>query len=158
MMAAFMPFGPGAVATCYTPQQLEVAYGVQPLLRALLSERRPGHWLDARRPPTASAPLWAGIIALADQYAQRHLGFVNPAIYQIARSSQYHQAFHDVTAGNSNTAEFPPTTIAGYRAGPGWDPVTGWGSPDAQVLIPLLARSTNIASAGNRRADITVAV
>ena len=76
----------------------------------------------------------------ADQYAQRHLGFVNPAIYQIARGPQYHQAFHDVTAGNSNTAEFPPTTITGYRAGPGWDPVTGWGSPDAQVLIPLLAR------------------
>src|SRR6266567_4422390 len=46
----------------------------------------------------------------------------------------------DVAAGNSNTAEFPPTTITGYRAGPGWDPVTGWGSPDAQVLIPLLAR------------------
>ena len=83
---------------------------------------------------------WAGIIALADQYARRHLGFVNPAIYQIARSPQYHQAFHDVTAGNSNTAEFPPTTITGYRPGPGWDPVTGWGSPDAQVLTPLLAR------------------
>ncbi len=38
---------------------------------------------------------------------QRHLGFVNPAIYQIARSSHYHQAVHDATAGNSNTAEFP---------------------------------------------------
>jgi hypothetical protein len=23
----------------------------------------------------------------------------------------------------------------------GWDPVTGWGSPNAQVLVPLLARS-----------------
>ena len=32
-------------------------------------------------------------------------------------------------------------TITGYQAGPGWDPVTGWGTPDAQVLIPLLARS-----------------
>jgi hypothetical protein len=28
-------------------------------------------------------------------------------------------------------------TITGYRAAPGWDPVTGWGSPDAQVLVPL---------------------
>ena len=28
-----------------------------------------------------------------------------------------------------------------YRARPGWDPVTGWGSPNAQVLVPLLARS-----------------
>jgi subtilase family serine protease len=99
-----------------------------------------GYTIGGHAGTRASAPLWAGIIALADQYAKHHLGLVNPAIYQIARSSQYHQAFHDVTAGNSNTAEFPPTTITGYRAGPGWDPVTGWGSPDAQVLIPLLAR------------------
>jgi subtilase family serine protease len=99
-----------------------------------------GYTISGHAGTSASAPLWAGIIALADQYANRHLGFVNPAIYQIARSPQYHQAFHDVTAGNSNTAEFPPTTITGYRAGPGWDPVTGWGSPNAQILIPLLAR------------------
>jgi subtilase family serine protease len=88
---------------------------------------------------SASAPLWAGIIALADQYAGRHLGFVNHAIYRIARSASYHQAFHDITIGN-NTASFPPETITGYQAAPGWDPVTGWGSPDAQVLVPLLAR------------------
>jgi subtilase family serine protease len=88
---------------------------------------------------SASAPIWAAVIALADQYAGRHLGLVNPAIYQIARGSRYHQAFHDVTRGN-NTVQFPPTTITGYQAAPGWDPVTGWGGPAAQVLIPLLAR------------------
>ena len=88
---------------------------------------------------SASAPLWAGIIALADQYAGRHLGFVNPAIYRIALSAHYHPAFHDITTG-SNTASFPPVTITGYQAAPGWDPVTGWGSPDVQVLVPLLAR------------------
>jgi subtilase family serine protease len=87
---------------------------------------------------SASAPIWAALIALADQYAGHHLGLVNPAIYQIARGPRYHQAFHDVTTGN-NTVQFPPTTITGYQAAPGWDPVTGWGSPDAQVLIPLLA-------------------
>ncbi len=92
---------------------------------------------------SASAPLWAGIIALADQYAKRHLGFVNPAIYQIVRGPHYHQAFHDITAGPANTAEFPHGTITGYRAGPGWDPVTGWGSPNAGVLVPLLARYAN---------------
>jgi hypothetical protein len=32
-------------------------------------------------------------------------------------------------------------TITGYQAGPGWNPVTGCGTPDAQVLVPLLARS-----------------
>jgi hypothetical protein len=40
-----------------------------------------------------------------------------------------------------NTFVFPPAKVTGYSAGPGWDPVTGWGTPDAAVLVPLLARS-----------------
>ena len=88
---------------------------------------------------SAAAPFWAGLIALADQEAGHTLGFVNPAIYRIARSPRYHQAFHDVTTGN-NTVALKGITVTGYRAGSGWDPVTGWGTPDAQVLVPLLAR------------------
>ena len=88
---------------------------------------------------SAAAPLWAAVIALADQYAGHDLGLVNPAIYRIGRSPSYRTAFHDITAG-TNTVEFPPKTISGYQASPGWNPVTGWGSPDARVLIPLLAR------------------
>jgi subtilase family serine protease len=91
---------------------------------------------------SAATPLWAALIALADQYAGRPLGFVNPAIYRIGRSASYHQAFHDITVGNS-TVTFPQGTITGYQASPGWDPVTGWGSPDAQMLIPLLVRYTS---------------
>ncbi len=90
---------------------------------------------------SAAAPFWAALIALADQEAGHDLGFVNPAIYRIARGPLYHQAFHDITTGN-NTVSFtsPPATVTGYLAGPGWDPVTGWGTPNAQVLVPLLAR------------------
>jgi len=88
---------------------------------------------------SVAAPLWAAVIALADQYAGRDLGFVNPALYRIGRSAHYHQAFHDVTTG-TNTVKFPTQTITGYQAAPGWDPVTGLGSPNAQVLVPLLAR------------------
>jgi subtilase family serine protease len=88
---------------------------------------------------SAGAPLWAAVIALADQDAGRHLGFVNAGIYAIGRSSSYGRAFHDVTRGN-NTVIFPPTRIVGYPAARGWDPVTGWGSPNAQVLVPLLVR------------------
>ena len=80
-----------------------------------------------------SAPLWGGLVALADQYAHRDLGFINPAIYSIARSSSYHRAFHDITTDIT-------TGTNGYPATPGWDPVTGWGTPNAQELIPLLAR------------------
>jgi subtilase family serine protease len=98
-----------------------------------------GYEIDEHGGTSASAPIWAGIVALADQYARRHLGLLNPAIYRIARSRRYHQAFHDITAGSRNTATFPHGTITGYRPVPGWDPVTGWGSPNARVLVPLLA-------------------
>ena len=89
---------------------------------------------------SAATPLWAGVIALADQEAGQHLGFVNPAIYAIARSPAYHQAFHDVVTGD-NSVLWPTGVFVGYNAGPGWDPVTGWGSPDAQYLVPLLAHA-----------------
>ena len=83
-------------------------------------------------------PLWAGIAALADQHAHRQLGFLNPGLYRIGHSTLYHRAFHDVTHGN-NTVTLPSgKRITGYSARPGWDPVTGWGSPNAQVLVPLL--------------------
>jgi subtilase family serine protease len=88
-------------------------------------------------PGTSSpAPLWGGLAALADQYAHHDLGFINPAIYSIARGPSYHKAFHDITTDIT-------TGSNGYPAAPGWDPVTGWGTPNAQILIPLLARFTN---------------
>jgi subtilase family serine protease len=91
---------------------------------------------------SSSVSLWAGVIALADQQAGRHLGFVNPALYAIARSGAYHRAFHDVVTGD-NSLVTPAGVFAGYNAGPGWDPVTGWGSPDAQYLVPLLAHQAH---------------
>jgi subtilase family serine protease len=96
--------------------------------------------LRAATGTSASTPLWAAVIALADQDAGRHLGFVNPAIYRIARSPAYRRAFHDVVTGDNSV--LGPTGVAvGYNAGPGWDPVTGWGSPEAQYLVPLLAHA-----------------
>ena len=57
-----------------------------------------------------------------------------------ARSWAYHRAFHDVVTGD-NSILWPTGVYVGYTAGPGWDPVTGLGSPDAQYLVPLLART-----------------
>ena len=41
-----------------------------------------------------SSPLFAGMMALADQAAGKHHGFANPALYALAGS----KAFHDITA------------------------------------------------------------
>ena len=35
---------------------------------------------------SASSPQWAGLIAIADQMAGHNLGFINPALYQIANN------------------------------------------------------------------------
>lgn len=92
---------------------------------------------------SAAVPLWAGIAALADQDAHRRLGFLNDGLYRIAHSRLYHHAFHDITRGN-NTVTLPSgKRINGYNARPGWDPVTGWGTPNAQVLVPLLAKEVH---------------
>ena len=87
---------------------------------------------------SAATPLWAAVIALADQDAGQHLGFVNPAIYAIAASPVYRRAFHDVVTGD-NSVLWPTGVFTGYQAGQGWDPVTGWGSPNARILVPILA-------------------
>jgi subtilase family serine protease len=104
----------------------------------IVSDGHGSDTIQASGGTSASAPFWAGLIAVADQYAGHDLGFVNPALYCIGRSPAYRQAFHDITTGN-NTVTIAPNTIAGYAAGPGWDPATGWGTPSAPALIPLLA-------------------
>jgi subtilase family serine protease len=87
---------------------------------------------------SSSSPQWAGLIAMADQLAHNankaDVGYINPALYQIADSSaQYAADFHDVTVGCNQT-----TSIPGYCASQGWDAVTGLGSPDAASLLPDL--------------------
>jgi subtilase family serine protease len=93
--------------------------------------------VDAARGTSAATPLWAAVVTLADQQAGHHLGFVNAALYRVGLSASYDDAFHDVVAGD-NSVLTTTALITGYPAVPGWDPVTGWGSPDAQVLVPLL--------------------
>ena len=62
----------------------------------------------------------------------QQLGFVDPAIYAIARSPAYQRAFHDVIVGD-NSVFWPTGIFSGYQAGPGWDPVTGWTAHAARL-------------------------
>ena len=127
---------PGITASRGVPDVAASASRTSGMATALVADGRQA--LGVADGTSAAAPFWAGIIALADQYAAHRLGFVNPAIYRIGRNPAYNKAFHDITSGD-NTVHYPQGTVAGYRAIPGWDPVTGWGSPNAQVLVPLLA-------------------
>ncbi len=85
---------------------------------------------------SASAPQWAGLIALADQMAGKPLGFLNPALYKLAG-----KGFHDVTKGNNGL-----DGVAGFQAGTGYDLASGWGTPDGAVLLPLLITTVETSS------------
>lgn len=78
---------------------------------------------------SVSTPIWAGLAAVADQLHGGPLGLLAPGLYALARSPSAGTYFHDVTSGDN-----------GYSAGPGWDPVTGIGTPNASALLPALAR------------------
>nr|HET6903611.1 S53 family peptidase [Ktedonobacteraceae bacterium] len=79
------------------------------------------------------SPQWAGIAADANQFAGHPLGFLNPAIYRLGSSSDYHASFHDITVGNNTY-----NGVQGYDATPGWDASTGWGSPKTATLVAEL--------------------
>ena len=92
---------------------------------------------------SASAPLWAAFMAIADQMAGHPLGFINPALYKLATSSSYAQDFHDITIGDNTVDVNDTTRVQGYPAVQGWDPITGLGTPDAEKLLPGLVAAIN---------------
>jgi subtilase family serine protease len=87
-----------------------------------------------------ATPLFAGIVALADQVAHHSLGLINPALYQMA--ALHLPGLVDVTSGN-NTVTFTQDnktyTVHGYSAGPGYDLASGLGTVNAADFVPELA-------------------
>ena len=89
---------------------------------------------------SAGSPQWAGLVALADQLNHGGLGPINTALYKIASNpTQYSSDFYDVTTGNNTVV----SSVPGYPATTGWDPVTGLGTPNAARLIPDLVAAVN---------------
>ena len=83
------------------------------------------------------SPQWAGIVAIANQYAGRPLGFLNPKLYALGARGDGSKYFHDITFGSN---AFPFAGVPGYLATPGWDLTTGWGTPKADKLVKALAQ------------------
>lgn len=95
---------------------------------------------------SASGPVLAGLMSLLnDQRLHAGLppmGLLNPFLYQSAAANS--AAFHDVTVGNNNDGDIQPRCSAfptacqyGFSTAPGWDPVTGLGTPNWPVLVQL---------------------
>ncbi|HET7639007.1 MAG TPA: peptidase S53, partial [Ktedonobacteraceae bacterium] len=104
---------------------------------------------------SASAPMWAAMMALTNQESIKaggfNLGFANPLLYQLAsNSASYANDFHDVTAPGNNDYNnlhgglYPVTT--------GYDMATGLGSYNAANLAADLVNLTVNAPGGKRLA------
>jgi hypothetical protein len=78
-----------------------------------------------------ATPMWAGLIAIAnqgrsllDESSLNGLTQTLPTLYDLPSTD-----FHDITTGSNGT----------YSATPGYDLVTGLGTPVANLLVPALA-------------------
>jgi kumamolisin len=79
-----------------------------------------------------AAPLWTGMIAVANGYLLargKTVGFLAPALYRLAGSSPTYAPFHDITSGNNGA----------YITTAHWDEVSGWGSTNLYNLARDLA-------------------
>lgn len=85
---------------------------------------------------SASAPTFSAIISTLNNYqlnaGKPTLGFLNPWIYQTAAKNA--KAFYDVTQGNNQYS----CCWTGFSCAQGWDPVTGVGTPNFDVLRTML--------------------
>ncbi len=83
-----------------------------------------------------SSPIWVGLCALINQGRETHglppIGRLNPLIYPLLGTAN----FHDITRGTDGV----------YTCTPGYDLVTGIGSPDFNVLYQTLLTATPVAN------------
>ena len=89
-----------------------------------------------------ATPLFAGIVALADQMAGHPLGVINPSLYRLSAARA--PGIVDVVSGN-NTVSFSQGgklhTVRGFAARPGYDLASGVGTVNALWFVPELARA-----------------
>jgi len=93
---------------------------------------------------SCATPLWAGFMALINQQAVANgeptVGFLAPAVYALAASTNYAASFHDIIKGD-NTWDQSPTK---FFAVPGYDLCTGLGTPNGTNLINALTATNGV--------------
>ena len=97
-----------------------------------------------------ATPEFAGIVAMADQVAGRHLGDIHTTLYHLRYGDD---GLVDVTRGNNTFGPFTNSdgtthTVQGFNAGPGYDLASGLGTVDAAKFVPALAHAGDDGSGG----------
>jgi subtilase family serine protease len=87
-----------------------------------------------------ATPLFAGIVALADQVAGHPLGDINPALYALGeQDDSASTGIIPVTKGDNSYGG-----VSGYSSGSGYTLTDGWGTIDAAEFVPALAHYTPV--------------
>jgi kumamolisin len=87
---------------------------------------------------SAACPLIAALFTIinASRAVDKPVGYVTPVLYRMKGAKKVTRGAvgcTDVLCGNNNTDK-----IGGYVAGPGYDAVSGWGTPDGVKLAQIL--------------------
>jgi hypothetical protein len=98
---------------------------------------------------SAAAPLIAGLIAQANAWHGRNIGFVNPLLYgadgSACRRVPGGMPLEPSHAGPPSPADNAYAGVTGYSAGApgnlGWNPCTGWGVFDWPALQALIGKA-----------------
>jgi subtilase family serine protease len=103
--------------------------------------------MDSQSGTSESAPMVAGVLALATQLNHgRNIGPINPVLYGVLGPLGQRAGISDVVSGNNSVTD--PTTgkvlVPGFTAGPGFDVASGWGTINASVFVPALALATEV--------------
>ena len=100
--------------------------------------------LDSQDGTSESAPLMAGILALATQVNKGNAGPINPALYRVLGPAGAQAGLADVVNGNNSvtTPNGKTVLVPGFTAAKGFDVASGWGTVNAARFVPALAAAT----------------
>jgi subtilase family serine protease len=117
--------------------------GVAPITRSPMRSV-PDITLDSQDGTSQSAPLLAGILALATQVNKANVGPINSVLYRVLGPAGARAGLADVIKGNNSVTTPDGTTVLvpGFSAAKGFDVASGWGSLNAARFVPSLAAAT----------------
>ena len=100
--------------------------------------------LDSQDGTSESAPMLAGVLALATQANKGDVGPINPALYQVLGPQGARGGIADVVKGNDSvtTPDGKTVIVRGFTAAKGFDVASGWGAINAAKFVPGLAAAT----------------
>jgi hypothetical protein len=102
--------------------------------------------MDASGGTSESAPLLAGVLALATQLNHgQNVGPVNNALYRVLGPAGLKDGIADVVSGNNTLTIHGKVFVRGFTAARGFDVASGWGTVRASTFAPALARATQAA-------------